>query len=233
MKEKSVDERKTNKKTRNFFCFFPTFSDPVKEARHVAERHHRLPLGVHARAEQDQDVEADPRPPDEPDQQQPPEEREGSFLCHWPAFAVVYPVEDGVDDQGDRLRDKGGDGLVEGREPDALDRVVGDAVGLMVEKSGSFVVVAGLTTPKVYTEAAHTMPVISARKSIYLFAALTSPSALDASAPAAARSEYIFERRAPASGLDATRPASPTNASATLSTATLPAVSSCESRKRP
>ena len=133
MKEKSVDERKTNKKTRNFFCFFPTFSDPVKEARHVAERHHRLPLGVHARAEQDQDVEADPRPPDEPDQQQPPEEREGSFLCHWPAFAVVYPVEDGVDDQGDRLRDKGGDGLVEGREPDALDRVVGDAVGLMLD----------------------------------------------------------------------------------------------------
>ena len=84
-----------------------------------------------------------------------------------------------------------------------------------------------------YTEAAHTMPVISARKSMYLFAALTSPSEREASAPAAARSEYILVSRAPASGLEATRAPSPRNASATLSTATLPAVSSCESRKRP
>ena len=84
-----------------------------------------------------------------------------------------------------------------------------------------------------YTEAAHTMPVISARKSMYRFAALTSPIAPDASAPAAARSEYILDSRAPPAGLPATRVARPKKASATLSTATLPAVSSCESRNRP
>jgi hypothetical protein len=38
-------------------------------------------------------------------------------------------VEDRVNDQGDPLGEEGSDGLVEGREPDALDRVAGDAVG--------------------------------------------------------------------------------------------------------
>ena len=42
---KRKEEKITEKEKENILSL-----NPVKEARHVAERHHRLALGIHARA---------------------------------------------------------------------------------------------------------------------------------------------------------------------------------------